>query len=144
MQFQGQSHILTVPLPVREVTAADLHRLFEAAYWQRFQVELKELRPVLVNLHTAAIGRRRPVPLASFAHGAAGDASASLDDAVLERRRVWFDDGRIETPVYRRERLPANAAFDGPAVIEQLDCTTVIEPGCRVEQDGLSNLIVTV
>ena len=144
MQFQGQSHILTVPLPVREVTAADLHRLFEAAYWQRFQVELKELRPVLVNLHTAAIGRRRPVPLASFAHGAAGDASASLDDAVLERRRVWFDDGRIETPVYRRERLPANAAFDGPAVIEQLDCTTVIEPGCRVEQDELGNLIVTV
>ena len=144
MQFQGQSHILTVPLPVREVTAADLHRLFEAAYWQRFQVELKELRPVLVNLHTAAIGRRRPVPLASFAHGAAGDASASLDDAVLERRRVWFDDGRIETPVYRRERLPANAAFDGPAVVEQLDCTTVIEPGCRVEQDELGNLIVTV
>ena len=144
MQFQGQSHILTVPLPVREVTAADLHRLFEAAYWQRFQVELKELRPVLVNLHTAAIGRRRPVPLASFAHGVAGDASASLDDAVLERRRVWFDDGRIETPVYRRERLPANAAFDGPAVVEQLDCTTVIEPGCRVEQDELGNLIVTV
>ncbi len=50
----------------------------------------------------------------------------------------------METPVYRRDWLPADAAFAGPAVIEQLDCTTLIEPGCRVEQDALGNLIVTV
>jgi N-methylhydantoinase A len=141
MQFQGQSHILTVALPGLNVTRDDLHRLFEAAYWQRFQVELKEIRPVLVNLHTAAIGRRRPVALAAIARG---EPRASLADAVSERRRVWFDDGWIETPVYRRDRLPTSAAFAGPAVIEQLDCTTLIEPGCRVERDGLGNLIVTV
>jgi N-methylhydantoinase A len=63
MQFQGQSHILTVALPGLDVPREQLHRLFEVAYWQRFQVELKEIRPVLVNLHTAAIGRRRPVSL---------------------------------------------------------------------------------
>ncbi len=141
MQFQGQSHILTVALPGLNVTRDDLHRLFEAAYWQRFQVELKEIRPVLVNLHTAAIGRRRPVALAAIARG---EPRASLADAISERRRVWFDDGWIETPVYRRDLLPTSAAFAGPAVIEQLDCTTLIEPGCRVERDGLGNLIVTV
>ncbi len=53
MQFQGQSHILTVPLPGLDAPRDALHRLFEAAYWQRFQVELTEIRPVLVNLHTA-------------------------------------------------------------------------------------------
>jgi len=37
-----------------------------------------------------------------------------------------------------------SARFDGPAVIEQLDCTTLIEPGCRVERDRLGNLIITV
>ena len=66
MQFQGQSHILTVALPGRDVTRDDLQPLFEAAYWQRFQVALPEIRPVLVNLHTAVIGRRRPVPLAAL------------------------------------------------------------------------------
>ena len=141
MQFQGQSHILTVALPGPNVTRDELHRLFEAAYWQRFQVELKEIRPVLVNLHTAAIGRRRPPALAAIARG---EPRASLTDAVSERRRVWFDDGWIETPVYRRDRLPTSATFAGPAVIEQLDCTTLIEPGCRVERDELGNLIVTV
>ncbi len=141
MQFQGQSHILSVALPGLEVTRADLHRLFEAAYWQRFQVELKEIRPMLVNLHTAAIGRRRPVALTAIARG---EPRASLDDAVIERRPVWFEEGWIDTPVYRRDGLPANAAFAGPAVIEQLDCTTLIEPGCKVERDRLGNLIVTV
>jgi N-methylhydantoinase A len=141
MQFQGQSHILTVALPGAGVTRDALQQLFEAAYWQRFQVELKEIRPVLVNLHTAAIGRRRPVPLAALARR---EPRPSLADAVTERRSVWFEGGWVETPVYRRDWLPADACFDGPAVIEQLDCTTLIEPACRVEQDALGNLIVTV
>ncbi|HSD43886.1 MAG TPA: hydantoinase/oxoprolinase family protein [Burkholderiales bacterium] len=141
MQFQGQSHILTVALPARDVPRDGLHRLFEAAYWQRFQVELKEIRPVLVNLHTAAIGRRRPVSLEAVAHG---EPRAGLRDAEVERRRVWFDVGWLETPVYRREWLPEEATFEGPAVIEQLDCTTLIEPGCRVARDRLGNLVVTV
>jgi N-methylhydantoinase A len=96
---------------------------------------------VLVNLHTAAIGRRRPVPLAALARR---EPRASLGEAITERRNVWFGGGRTETPVYRRDWLPAGATFDGPAVIEQLDCTTLIEPGCRVEQDALGNLVVTV
>jgi N-methylhydantoinase A len=141
MQFQGQSHILTVALPGLDVPREALHRLFEAAYWQRFQVELKEIRPVLVNLHTAAIGRRRPVSLEALAQGA---PRASLHEAEVGRRSVWFEGGWRETPVYRREWLPADALFDGPAVIEQLDCTTLIEPGCRVARDRVGNLVVTV
>jgi N-methylhydantoinase A len=43
-----------------------------------------------------------------------------------------------------RERLPLDARFAGPAIIEQLDCTTVIEPGNQVEVDPIGNLIVTV
>jgi len=42
-----------------------------------------------------------------------------------------------------REQLPADAHFEGPAIVEQLDCTTVIEPGNRVEIDAIGNLIVT-
>ncbi|HET9043317.1 MAG TPA: hydantoinase/oxoprolinase family protein, partial [Burkholderiales bacterium] len=141
MQFQGQSHILTVPLPGLDAPRDALHRLFEAAYWQRFQVELKEIRPVLVNLHTAAIGRRRPVSLEAVAQG---EPRATLREAEVERRSVWFGAGWTDTPVYRREWLPASASFDGPAVIEQLDCTTLIEPGCRVARDRLGNLLITV
>lgn len=96
---------------------------------------------MLVNLHTAAIGRRRPVALEALAHG---EPRPSLRAAEVERRSVWFDGGWVDTPVYRREWLPAQARFEGPAVIEQLDCTALIEPGCRVERDRVGNLLVTV
>ena len=58
MQFQGQSHILSVPLESATPGIDELQRLFEAAYWHRFEVELPEIRAVLVNLHTAVLGRR--------------------------------------------------------------------------------------
>jgi N-methylhydantoinase A len=141
MQFQGQSHILTVALPKADATSDALHRLFEEAYWQRFGVELKEIRPVLVGLHTAVIGKRRPVGLAALA---AGEPRAALADAQTETREVWFDGRRVPTPVYRRDWMPQDATFAGPAIVEQLDATTVIEPGNRVAVDALGNLVVTI
>jgi N-methylhydantoinase A len=141
MQFQGQSHILPVPIASITITLAELRSVFAAAYWQRFGVELPEIRPVLVNLHTAVVGKRKPVSLAAFA---AGTPKPTLAEARRTTRPVWFDGGWTEAPVYAREHLPRAAAFDGPAIVEQLDCTTVIEPGNHVDVDAIGNLIVTV
>jgi N-methylhydantoinase A len=68
----------------------------------------------------------------------------SLADARDGSRPVWFDGARHDTPIYRRERLAAGVRFDGPAIVEQLDSTTVVEPGDRVEVDRDGNLIMTV
>jgi N-methylhydantoinase A len=53
---------------------------------------------------------------------------------------VWFEGAWHNTPVYRRESLPPT--LDGPAIIEQLDCTIVLEPGNVASTDALGNLIV--
>ncbi|MBE0623006.1 MAG: hydantoinase/oxoprolinase family protein [Burkholderiales bacterium] len=142
MQFQGQSHILTLALPQLKVGKDELQRLFEAAYWERFGVELPEIRSVLVNLHTAVIGLRPRLDLAVLARTDA--RAADLAGALNGMRSVWFEGGFRDTPIYQREKLPRNAQFTGPAVIEQLDCTTVIEPDNRVELDALGNLLVEV
>ena len=63
---------------------------------------------------------------------------------VAAQRLVWFETGWATTPVYRRERLPLEATIDGPALIEQLDTTTVLEPGSRARLDRLGNLVVKV
>jgi N-methylhydantoinase A len=134
MQFQGQSHILTVALPAPRVTRAELQQLFERAYFERFGVELPEIRAVLVNLHTAVIGVRPRHEIKLLDTRAGSEVSGE--------RQVWFPGGWRTTPIYRRESLPAR--FQGPAIIEQLDCTTVLEPGNRAEVDGLGNLLVTI
>ncbi len=141
MQFQGQSHLLTVQLPSTAITREDLQARFEAAYWERFEVALPEIRAVLVNLHTAVIGQRRALDLAVLGRSARED---TLKKAQSSTRAVWFDGRMHETPIYQREQLPLDSRFTGPAIIEQLDCTTVIEPGNQVTLDHLGNLRVQV
>jgi len=141
MQFQGQSHILSVAVERPDIGVAGLHKAFAAAYWRRFGIELAEIPPVLVNLHTAVIGARPEISLAALATTA---PAPTLAAAQVGERRVWFADGWHQTPIYARDRLPKEATFAGPAILEQLDCTTVIEPGDRVTQDKLGNLLITV
>ncbi|PPR21509.1 MAG: Acetophenone carboxylase gamma subunit [Alphaproteobacteria bacterium MarineAlpha10_Bin1] len=141
MQFEGQTHLLTVAIPGTRITVAELQVAFEAAYLDRFHVELPEIRAVLVSLHTAVIGRRPGAPLEALAGG--GDRG-SLADAQRGQRLVWFAGKTHETPIYQRHRLPADATFDGPAIIEQMDCTIVVEPGNRVSLDELGNLVIEV
>ncbi|MBL8379616.1 MAG: hydantoinase/oxoprolinase family protein [Burkholderiales bacterium] len=141
MQFQGQSHLLSVPVTTPAITHDELRAAFEAAYLRRFGVELAEIRPVLVNLATAVIGRRPPLDLTAIA---AAEPAATLDGARIAMRQVWFDAGFVATPVYRRERLPLGARIAGPAIIEQLDATCVIEPGALALRDDLGNLVVEV
>ncbi len=142
MQFQGQSHILSVPVAGTDVTREQLQSTFEEAYWNRFEVELPEIRAVLVNLHTAVIGRRAGVSLSALVNEAeqATDLAGALDGS----RPVGFRGGWRDTPVYRRTRIPLGASFDGPAIVEQLDTTIVVEPDSRVDADDLGNLIISV
>jgi N-methylhydantoinase A len=141
MQFQGQSHILSVAVERPDIGVAGLHKAFAAAYWRRFGIELAEIPPVLVNLHTAVIGVRPEISLAALA---ATERAPTLKGCQVGERRVWFSDGWHQTPIYARDKLPKDATFTGPAILEQLDCTTVIEPGDKVRQDALGNLLITV
>ena len=142
MQFRGQTHLLNVPVDGASLDPATLRGLFERAYLDRFGVELPEIGAVLVNLKSSVIGRRPEVDPALLA--ASPERGTRLDDARVGERRVWFEDGWAATPVYRRERLPLGVTIDGPAIIAQLDATTVLEPGCRARQDPLGNLVITL
>lgn len=139
MQFVGQSHILRVPLPSTQVSREELRTLFEEVYWERFAVDLPEIKAVLVNLHTAVIGRRKSTDLSSLA-----PRKGNSRDAVAVTRNVWYQSGWQETPIYHRDDLLPEIEFDGPAIVEQLDTTTVIEPDCHVIVDSDGNLVVAV
>jgi N-methylhydantoinase A len=141
MQFQGQTHVLNVILPRGKADPATLHDAFAEAYWQRFRVALPEIKPVIVNLNTAVIGKRKALSLSILV---GKDIASTIDGALTGSRRVWFDEGWMDTPIYQRDRLPLNCEFVGPAILEQLDATTVVEPGDRVRIDAVGNLIIRV
>lgn len=142
MQFLGQTHLLRVALPHARPRREELQALFEAAYHARFRVELPTIRANLVNLNTAVLGLRPEVDLSRLIDplGRAETVSAAQTGA----RAVWFGAGFVETPVYWRDLLPLSAVIAGPAVIEQMDTTVLVEPGCTVTQDADGNLILEV
>lgn len=137
MQYQGQSHLLTVAVDSGDISVARLQDAFAQAYWQRFQVELSELRPVLVTLDTSLVGKRHEVALAAL-------ATRSDDPPAPRQRPVWFaETGWTDTPVLTREHIPAEG-LAGPAIIEQLDATIVLDPGTRARSDTCGNLIISL
>jgi N-methylhydantoinase A len=142
MQFIGQTHLLNVPLPSAEISRETLQELFEKAYFARFKVELPEIRANLVNLNTSVIGVRPALDLSSLIDPA-GRAS-KLEAALGETRPVWYDGTWHDTPVYVREKLPLDAIIAGPAILEQMDATTVIEPGDRATSDADGNIIIDI
>jgi N-methylhydantoinase A len=139
MQFIGQTHLLRVPLPGPTPSRGDLQARFEAAYHARFRVDLPNIRANLVNLNCSVTGRRPELDLSRLI-----DPKGRLDTVeAKDSRRVWFG-GWVETPVYWRDHLPLDLDLQGPAIIEQMDTTIIIDPGCRVTSDPDGNLIIEV
>jgi len=142
MQYRGQTHLLRVPLAADDLSREAVLAAFEQAYDDRFAVRLPEIGAILTNLNSSVIGRRAAVPADWLA--APGDRAVALADALIGTRSVWFDGGFQETPIYDRGRLPLEGAFIGPAIIQQMDATTVVEPGNKVTVDAHGNLRVMV
>jgi N-methylhydantoinase A len=143
MHYLGQTHTVAAPLPVElhggqlEVSAGMVRSAFEAAYLASFSRLLPGLPIRIVSLRVAAVGRRPPLDFSIFAP----DVSASLETAHRGSRPVWFDGSWRDTAIWSRLELPAGARIDGPAILEQPDATTVIEPGLTGRIDQLGNVI---
>ena len=139
MQFVGQTHLLRVRLPSGNPSRDQLQRLFEAAYHTRFRVDLPTIRANLVNLNVSVIGERPALDLSRLIDPAGRRESAR----PASTRKVWFG-GWHDTPIYWRDHLPLKITLQGPAIVEQMDTTIVMDPGSTATQDADGNLIVEV
>ena len=63
-------------------------------------------------------------------------------DPAPEVTPVWFGETQIDTPNFRREHLRPGTRLVGPAVIHQLDTTTLVEPNWVATVDDDGNLIL--
>ncbi len=72
------------------------------------------------------------------------DAGADASGAIIGQREVWLPEagGFVACPVYDRERLRAGNRIAGPAIVEQMDTTTVVLPGMAGRVEPYLNLIL--
>jgi N-methylhydantoinase A len=141
MRYAGQGYEIAVPCPAAPLAASDLEALrgtFDRQHKAMFGHTAPEEPVEIVSYRVRGVGLVPPVELPKFK-----PTGSTLADARRERRRVRFDGNALDCPVYQRERLDVGLTLTGPAILDQLDCTTVICPGQTARVDEWKNLIVT-
>ena len=136
MRYVGQAYELEVPIaaPVAAERVPDIVAAFHAVHERVYGYARTQQTVEFVNfraVHTYRLPRPVVRPSAQ-AHG-------RLDDARVGERRAYFD-GFVSAAIYERARLPLGARLTGPAIVEQMDTTTVIPPGVTAVVDDAGNL----
>ncbi|MDK2986791.1 MAG: N-methylhydantoinase, partial [Clostridia bacterium] len=68
----------------------------------------------------------------------------STKPEAITSRKVYFNDGFVETAIYNRDNLLPGQQVTGPAIIEQLDSTTVVFPGQTARVDAFNNIVISL
>lgn len=143
MRYVGQNFELTIELSDGDLTEPGLVTLlttFNNVHEQAYGFAAPSEPVQIVTLRVEA---RRVVPSASSPElGRAPVGSAPPDSGT---RRIYLPEagGWSEGRVFAREELLAGHAFEGPAIVEQMDSTTLVLPGQRCEVDLVGNLNIT-
>ncbi len=140
MQYEGQLHTIKVSFDSLPSSKEAIMEMYDQAYARRFRDTLPEMKTRVVNLRCSTIGIRPKIDLMI---GTSEEAS-SLKSSIKGTRPVYFDNAFIDTPVYERSRIPVGETIYGPAIIEQRDSVTVLEPNSKLQVDPYHNLLMEV
>lgn len=143
LRYLGQGYELTVPAgdspKVTTAQLATIRQRFDEMHEQLYGHSAASEQVEAVNYRARAIAVVPKVELRE--HPAAAEAK---ERALTGERAVCFSaaEGMAPCPVYDRGRLLPGHVIEGPAIIEQLDSTTVVNPGHRATVDPFLSIII--
>ncbi|WP_309139654.1 hydantoinase/oxoprolinase family protein [Siccirubricoccus sp. G192] len=138
MRYVGQGHEIAVPLPARDLTAADVREiraLYDVEYTKFYDrpvpgsdVEVLSFA-VTVATTTEAI---EPVARVVPAPAPAPIRTQMVRDTATGEVTEW--------PVYDRTAMASGASVAGPCIVAEDETSTLVGPGWSCRMDGLRNL----
>jgi N-methylhydantoinase A len=137
LRYRHQGFELTVPWPEPGLAVAPLVARFHARHRQLYTYAIEGAPVEIVTLRVRAAGRVRRFALPRLPRRRAAERRPADRRPVFFAGAGWVDCARLD-----RDALPAGAVVAGPAVVEQLDATTVIAPGQRAAVDAYGNLVL--
>ena len=93
----------------------------------------------IVNLRAVALGLALDLPAAELEQGNGDPSAAKVRDHVL-----WMDGAEQAAVIYDRARLKAGDVIPGPAIVCEMDSTTLIETGCVATVDKVGNILINL
>jgi len=142
MRYAGQNYELPIALPDGPIARTTLDALavrFEAAHRQAYGFVAEDDPVQMVTFRIEAIGVVRK---ATFTPEP--DVGPDASAAVVARRDVWLPEagGFVACAVYDRQKLHAGNRIAGPAIVEQMDATTLVLPGMVARVEPYLNLVM--
>lgn len=140
MRYQGQWRAMGVRVPDTITTMDESIETFHEAHGREHNYRRDDAPVEIYRLSLRAIGQTPKPELGRRA--VTGDESAQ----PIAHRDVRYEEvkERLKTPVYNRDDLAPGFEMDGPVIIDQLDSTTIVPPGCRARVDEWMNIQITI
>lgn len=143
-RYKGQNYELGIPVEASAGGEVDMERIaadFHAAHKRVYGYSVAEQPVELVTFRSEAVASVPKARIPAF-----DKADWPVEDAKLGMRDVWFPElsGFAPVPVFDRARLGHGHRIAGPAVVEQMDSTTVVLPAMQATVDANLNLILEV
>ena len=139
MRYRGQSFEIEVELQrewFQQGDASAIHAAFHREHERLYGHADAGAAVQIVNLRVVAVATvPKPSPVRL--------SSSQSAPQPHETRRVWLDGEWTTAPVFARERLRAGQRIDGPAIVEQADCTTCLVADTTLLVDPYGNLDVS-
>ncbi|WP_417685447.1 hydantoinase/oxoprolinase family protein [Pseudidiomarina gelatinasegens] len=139
LRYQGQALLLTQGVEPEVFKAGGLKVLteaFDADHEQLFSFKLDEEQE-LVNLRAIARAPRPNITERTFAEN-----DRSINDAEIGHNEIYFEGNLHKATHYNRDLLSPGHVIPGPAIVMEMDSTTVIFPGFHARVDKVGNLLI--
>jgi N-methylhydantoinase A len=141
VRYAGQA--FEVPLTITaEVLRADgiagILARFDAEHLRLFTFNMDTPHEI-VNLRAVALGQALDLPAAQLPKGTGDPAAAKMRDHTL-----WMDGREQAAVIYDRAKLRQGDVIPGPAIVVEMDSTTLIESGCVATVDTVGNILINL
>jgi N-methylhydantoinase A len=139
VRYAGQAFQITMDFSAEELMARGLALLTD-----RFDEEHEHLFTFALGEDHELVMIRAIVsaPARSIAQVAVGRADANLEDCKIHDSQFYYEGESFEAAIYDRDLLHTGLVVPGPAIVGEMDSTTVILPGYEARVDEIGNLLI--
>jgi N-methylhydantoinase A len=140
VRYYGQGFELPIPVADASASAFDLAKIcadFDAEHRRMFMFNMETAHEI-VNLRVVGLG-----PAPELPHEMVERGDGDPKRALLRGHRIQFGGAWREGGLYDRALLRAGDVVKGPAIITEMDSTTLLHPDCVAKVDAFGNLVIT-
>ncbi|MDG1707906.1 MAG: hypothetical protein P8H03_04050, partial [Emcibacteraceae bacterium] len=139
VRYQGQGFEVVLPINLNGFATDGLSSLSDAFHNEHEKLFTFRLDvPIeLVNLRVTVLGKAANVKASKIESG-----DGNPQAAFIEHSTVWMDDSDKQASVYDRDKLRAGDKISGPAIITEMDSTTLVLSDHVAEVDTYGNILI--